>query len=257
MSGNSTDYYGGGRQHLYGTSINGTSEGDGAAYTAGAANTENTTYPGGKAGASLKGGSGALYAGGGAGVVAVGGDALNSGGSSAEGGAGIYARGGLNANGTTRTYAGYFAGDVAVTGNIAAKYQDVAEWVPATETLSAGTVVVLDLAKANRVTPSRRPYDTAVAGVVSAQPGLLLGEGGASKAMIATTGRVRVRVDASQHPVAIGDLLVTSGKPGLAMKSVPVDVQGVAIHRPGTVVGKALEPLPSGEGEILVLLTLQ
>jgi hypothetical protein len=29
------------------------------------------------------------------------------------------------------------------------------------------------------------------------------------------------------------------------------------MHRPGTLVGKALEPLTEGQGEILVLLTLQ
>jgi len=29
------------------------------------------------------------------------------------------------------------------------------------------------------------------------------------------------------------------------------------MHRPGTIIGKALEPLRSGKGEILMLLTLQ
>jgi hypothetical protein len=29
------------------------------------------------------------------------------------------------------------------------------------------------------------------------------------------------------------------------------------MHRPGTLIGKALEPLSEGEGEILVLLSLQ
>jgi hypothetical protein len=43
----------------------------------------------------------------------------------------------------------------------------------------------------------------------------------------------------------------------MAMKSQPLDLGGVGIHRPGTVVGKALEPLVAGEGEILVLLSLQ
>jgi hypothetical protein len=41
------------------------------------------------------------------------------------------------------------------------------------------------------------------------------------------------------------------------MKSQPIDVGGIKIHRPGTLIGKALEPLPSGHGEILVLLSLQ
>ena len=41
------------------------------------------------------------------------------------------------------------------------------------------------------------------------------------------------------------------------MRSEPVDVGGVKMHRPGTLIGKALEPLPAGEGQILVLLSLQ
>jgi hypothetical protein len=41
------------------------------------------------------------------------------------------------------------------------------------------------------------------------------------------------------------------------MKSEPLDLGGVKIHRPGTLIGKALEPLAKGQGEILVLLSLQ
>jgi hypothetical protein len=155
-----------------------------------------------------------------------------------------------------------FAGSLTVTGNIqggniAAKYQDVAEWVNVDSDMSPGTVVVVGRERANTVTAATEPFDTRVAGVVSEQPGVILGEGGAAKEMVATTGRVRVRVDASRNPIAIGDLLVTSGKPGMAMKSIPVEVAGISMHRPGTIVGKALEPLASGEGEILVLLSLQ
>ncbi|MDQ3011881.1 MAG: hypothetical protein M3X11_14380, partial [Acidobacteriota bacterium] len=89
------------------------------------------------------------------------------------------------------------------------------------------------------------------------QPGVILGEGGTGKVMVATTGRVKVKVDATRHPVKIGDLLVTSNKPGMAMKSHPIRVTGTLIHRPGTIIGKALEPLAKGQGEILVLLSLQ
>jgi hypothetical protein len=148
-------------------------------------------------------------------------------------------------------------GDVTVTGNLAAKYQDVAEWVPATETMLPGTVVILNRGKCNEVMASTHAYDTTVAGVVSATPGLLLGEPGNAKARIATTGRVKVRVDASSHPVTIGDILVTSDRSGTAMVSEPLDLGGVKIHRPGTIIGKALEPLIDGQGEILVLLSLQ
>lgn len=153
--------------------------------------------------------------------------------------------------------AAHVSGNMTVDGNIAAKYQDVAEWVPASERLSAGTVVVLDSNKSNQVTSSTTSYDTRVAGVVSEQPGIALGEKSEGKVLVATTGRVRVKVDASKGPIQIGDLLVTSDVPGVAMKSEPVNLGGVAIHRPGTLIGKALEPLEKGKGEILVLLSLQ
>jgi hypothetical protein len=155
------------------------------------------------------------------------------------------------------------AGSITATGSITgatvigAVYQDVAEWVPATKTMSPGTVVVLNLDRNNEVMPSARAYDTAVAGVVSTHPGVLLGVADVSKAQIATTGRVHVKVDATKEPIKVGDLLVTSDRSGLAMKSIPLDLGGAKIHRPGTLIGKALEPLAGGEGEILVLLSLQ
>ncbi len=148
-------------------------------------------------------------------------------------------------------------GDVNVSGNIAAKYQDVAEWVTSPKAMSAGTVVVLDTAHSNQVLPSVQAYDTRVAGVVSDTPGLILGEGGDGKVKVATTGRVKVKVDATKEPVQVGDLLVTSDKEGVAMKSEPMQINGRPFHQPGTILGKALEPLKEGEGEILVLLSMQ
>jgi hypothetical protein len=146
----------------------------------------------------------------------------------------------------------------SVTGaNIAATYQDVAEWVPSNVDLIPGTVVVINPEKTNEVLASAHAYDVMVAGVVSAKPGITLGEGGAGKEQIATTGRVKVRVDARKAPIHIGDLLVTSDIAGTAMKSEAMQIKGRKFHQPGTIIGKALEPLASGEGEILVLLSLQ
>ena len=161
--------------------------------------------------------------------------------------------GNVNVTGTGNiTAAGTIEG-----GNIKAKYQDVAEWVESSQELSAGTLVVLDHTKSNQVIASSQAYDTRVAGVISAQPGIALGESGDSKVLVATTGRVRIKVDATSGPIQVGDLLVTSNIPGMAMKSEPVNLGGVQLHRPGTIVGKALEPLTKGKGEILVLLSLQ
>jgi hypothetical protein len=156
--------------------------------------------------------------------------------------------GAITATGTNGTISGT---------HIIAKYQDIAEWVPSARLLSPGTVVIVDSDGANTVLPSNQSYDTRVAGVVSATPGIILGEQGEGKVKVATTGRVKVRVDATTAPIRIGDLLVTSDKEGVAMRSQPIDVAGRKIHQPGTLIGKALEALDGGEGEILVLLSLQ
>jgi hypothetical protein len=148
-------------------------------------------------------------------------------------------------------------GNVTVAGNIAAKYQDLAEWVPASGDFAPGTVVVLNINQNNHVVLSTQAYDTRVAGVITDTPGIILGEGGQGKVKVATTGRVKVKVDASKGAIHVGDLLVTSDRPGVAMRSEPIEIQGRQIHSPGTIIGKALEPLKEGEGEILVLLSLQ
>ena len=119
----------------------------------------------------------------------------------------------------------------------------MAEWVDSSENLTPGSVVVLDSNKSNHVVASTQAYDSRVAGVISLKPGLMLGEEGEGRVLVATTGRVRVKVDAGNGPINIGDLLVTSDITGVAMKSIAVDVGGIRIHRPGTLIGKALEPL--------------
>jgi hypothetical protein len=144
-----------------------------------------------------------------------------------------------------------FRANVTTLGNIAAKYQDVAEWVDGAEPLEAGSVVVIDSTATNRVTASRTAYDRSVAGAISPRPGLILGESGPGKVLVAQSGRVRVKVDAKYGAVKPGDLLVTSPTKGHAMRAPAKKA------RPGTVIGKALEPLASGQGEILVLITLQ
>jgi hypothetical protein len=151
----------------------------------------------------------------------------------------------------------HVVGDIRVDGNINAKYQDVAEWVPSSQKLEAGTVVILDEERSNQVLASVSSYDTKVAGVVSPKPGISLGDAGEGKVLVATTGRVKVKVDATRAPIRIGDLLVTSDVTGVAMKSEPIALGKRRIHEPGTIIGKALESLEKGTGEILVLLSLQ
>ena len=59
-------------------------------------------------------------------------------------------------------------------------------------------------------------------------------------------GLAEVRVDAGYGAILAGDLLTTSPTPGHAMIAVA--------PLPGTVVGKALEPLEAGTGRISVLV---
>jgi hypothetical protein len=151
----------------------------------------------------------------------------------------------------------HVAGDVVVDGNIGAKYQDVAEWVEASEPLEAGSLVMIDPTTTNRVHASSKAYATSVAGAVSAQPGIVLGEAGEGRVLVAQSGRVKVKADARFGAIKPGDLLVSSPTKGHLMKSKPIKMGGALVHRPGTLVGKALEALPTGQGEILVLLTLQ
>ena len=111
--------------------------------------------------------------------------------------------------------------------------------------------------KGGRVRLSRRPYDRKVVGVVSGlgsvRPGLILNRSAATKAHapVGVSGRVVCKADAQFGRIDVGDLLTTSEVPGVAMK---------ASHRDrafGCVVGKALQPLAEGAGEIMVLVGLR
>ena len=62
---------------------------------------------------------------------------------------------------------------------------------------------------------------------------------------------VPCKVTAANGSIHIGDLLVTSSKPGYAMKGT--DRKKML----GAVVGKALQAMPNGDGVIQVLVTLQ
>jgi len=153
--------------------------------------------------------------------------------------------------------AGYFDGDVMVTGDIRLLGADVAENFGMIEDIAGepGTVMVLD--NSGAVTPSSRPYDKCVVGVVSGagsfRPGLVLDtrETHAPRAQIALMGKVLCKVDASDAPIEAGDLLTTSAIPGHAMK-----VRNTALAF-GAVIGKALGSLANGKGLVPILVALQ
>ena len=61
-------------------------------------------------------------------------------------------------------------------------------------------------------------------------------------------GRVPCKVTTENGPIKPGDILVTSSKPGYAMKA---DLDKLKI---GMMLGKALESLDEGEGKIIALV---
>lgn len=134
---------------------------------------------------------------------------------------------------------------------------DLAEKFPASEPMEPGTVVAIDRGNAGKLCVSRGAYNRCVAGVVSGannfSVGAVLGNlpGHEDAPAIALSGRVYVRCDASGGAIEPGDLLTTSDTPGHAMKATDRD------RSHGAVIGKAMGPLNSGQGLVLVLVNLQ
>ena len=100
-------------------------------------------------------------------------------------------------------------------------------------------------------------YSRRVVGVYSTRPAVLGAEkGGVSRVdaddvPVAITGIVPAKVTTENGPIQVGDLLVTSSRPGYAMRATnPRQMLGA-------VVGKAMEPLAAGSGAIKVLVILR
>ncbi|MEC8192942.1 MAG: hypothetical protein VX944_07065 [Myxococcota bacterium] len=137
-------------------------------------------------------------------------------------------------------------GTIRSDGLVAHTTGGMAQLFHATGDLSPGDVVRVN-DSGERVVRVRRTSDERVMGVITDQPGVLLGgEPRTGVVVVAVTGVVSTRVDATERAVKAGDLLVASSTAGHAC--------AVDQPTPGTVLGKALAPLASGTGEIAVLL---
>lgn len=132
---------------------------------------------------------------------------------------------------------------------------DFASAVSVEEAVQAGDVLATDPERPGRFRLASAS-DPGVVGVVAEQPGLLLGKSESAgedqdseSVPLAMAGIVKCRVDASYGPIRVNDLLVASPTPGRAMRA--------ADAQPGTVLGKALEPLAEGTGLIKALIMLR
>jgi hypothetical protein len=121
-----------------------------------------------------------------------------------------------------------------------------------------GMIVSIDPEQPGHLLTSTRAYDKTVAGIVSGaggvKTGMLMGQAGSvadGQHPVALTGRVYCWVDAAHGAVKPGDLITTSDTPGHGMK--------VSDHAQaqGAIIGKAMSPLASGKGLVLVLVSLQ
>ena len=158
--------------------------------------------------------------------------------------------------------AGFFGGNVVVTGTVSAvdvliSGADFAEEfdISGQGVVDPGTVMVLD--ENGGLHPSQHAYDKKVAGVISGagqyKPGVVLDRQASTdrRLPVALVGKVCCKVDANFSPIEIGDLLTTSPTPGHAMKATD---SGQSF---GAVIGKALGTIARGQGMIPVLVALQ
>jgi hypothetical protein len=125
------------------------------------------------------------------------------------------------------------------------------------EKVEPGSVVVIDENAPGRLRMSRCAYDCKVAGVVSGGHGIRAGISMIQEGMleagknVALSGRVYVKADTSGGAIHPGDMLTTSENPGRAMRASDRE------RASGAVLGKSMTSLEEGEGEVLVLVTLQ
>lgn len=114
--------------------------------------------------------------------------------------------------------------------------------------VEAGQVLAFDPRNPGRVMVAVVAADPAVVGVAlgTALAPETEGETTVHEARVALTGLVECRADAGYGAIRVGDLLTASPTPGHAMRALEIV--------PGTILGKAAEPLEVGMGTIKVLV---
>jgi hypothetical protein len=117
--------------------------------------------------------------------------------------------------------------------------------------LEPGDVVALAID--GKLVKTHEAQQGSVVGVVSTKPGyqsdLYSDVAAGQKVPLAVIGIVPVKATAANGSIRPGDMLTPSDVPGTAMRATHA--------RPGTVIGKAMEGLKSGEGLIRMLVMLR
>ncbi|MGC4811046.1 hypothetical protein ACLQ29_11020 [Micromonospora sp. DT228] len=142
-------------------------------------------------------------------------------------------------------------GDISLSNADLAEEFDVADG----HLTAAIPGAVLVIGETGALELADKPYDSAVAGVVSGAgsfaPAMVLDRQPDSdtRRPLALAGKVYCLVDATHGPVRPGDLLTTSPTRGHAMR-VADPLKAV-----GAILGKALGPLPTGRALVPILVT--
>lgn len=141
------------------------------------------------------------------------------------------------------------AGTVIIKQGFQSRGMDVAERFKVLGYGEIGSVMVMD-EQDKAIKLCERAYDPCVVGIISGEPAFILGLE-TEHQPIALCGRVPCNVDADIAPIKVGDLLTTSPTKGYAQKALEIE------KATGTIIGKALESLSQGKGQITVLVILQ
>jgi hypothetical protein len=165
----------------------------------------------------------------------------------------IFSKGGSNKARIDNTGKGFFDGGTQNSGADVAEAFDVEgskkEYEP-------GDVLQISVNADRTVTKSNEAYSSLVIGVYATKPGVLLTETSIDstideKIPLGVIGVIPTKVCNENGAIHRGDILVTSGKPGYAMKADLKKLQ------PGQSIGKALEDFDSVTGKIKVLVNVR
>ncbi|MDP2736682.1 MAG: hypothetical protein Q8O59_02755, partial [bacterium] len=140
-------------------------------------------------------------------------------------------------------------GDLTMNGDINMAGGDIAEGFKVLGKVEPGDVLVINNQADDKLIKSSQPYQKTVAGVVSTDPAVKLGD--KNQPQVALSGTAPVKVSNENGSINPGDLLTTSSLSGYAMKCSDQEKCF------GAIIGKALEKFSGSTGVIKMLISLQ
>ncbi|MBN9379266.1 MAG: hypothetical protein J0H74_00790 [Chitinophagaceae bacterium] len=166
----------------------------------------------------------------------------------------IFQSAGFNVARVDKTGKGFFDGGTQNSGADVAEAFDVEG---SSKDYEPGDVLLISTTTDRTVVKCREAYSPLVAGVYATKPGVLLTEEESAgsvligKVPMGVVGVIPTKVCDENGPIHRGDILVTSSRPGYAMKA---DLEKL---KPGQAIGKALETFDGGIGKIKVLVNVK